>query len=83
MLDRFIERNRAFIRRVSPAAAAAAPADRARTGAHHDLRAIFAQLNHRYFGGRMAAAITYGPAPRARRPRKSIKMGSLLGGVEA
>jgi hypothetical protein len=45
-------------------------------GWHHDLSAIFAALNRRYFGGRIAATITYGPAPRRRRPRKSIKMGS-------
>src|SRR6516165_2419284 len=75
VLDRFIERNKAFIRRVSPAQLRR----RLRiepVGRHHDLSAIFAVLNRRYFSGRIAAMITFGPAPRSRRPRKSIKMGS-------
>src|SRR4051812_16445364 len=74
-LDRFIERNRIFIRKVTPAELRR----RLRietTGTHHDLQDIFAQLNHRYFSGQIAATITYGPAPRARGPRQSIKMGS-------
>ena len=33
-------------------------------------------LNRRYFRNRVAATITYGPHPKARGPRKSIKMGS-------
>ena len=75
VLDRFIERNKAFIRRVSPAQLRR----RLRiepVGRHHDLLAIFTALNRRYFAGRIAATITFGPAPRSRRPRKSIKMGS-------
>lgn len=75
VLDRFIERNKAFIRRVSPAQLRR----RLRiepVGRHHDLSAIFGALNRRYFAGRIAATITFGPAPRSRRPRKSIKMGS-------
>ncbi|MGZ6077841.1 MAG: hypothetical protein ACXWK6_08540 [Myxococcaceae bacterium] len=75
VLDRFIERNKAFIRRVSPAQLRR----RLRiepVGRHHDLSAIFVALNRRYFAGRIAATITFGPAPRSRRPRKSIKMGS-------
>lgn len=75
VLDRFIERNKAFIRRVSPAKLRR----RLRiepVGRHHDLSAIFAALNRRYFAGRIGATITFGPAPRSRRPRKSIKMGS-------
>jgi len=75
VLDRFIERNKAFIRRVSPAQLRR----RLRiepVGRHHDLSAIFAALNRRYFAGRISATITFGPAPRSRRPRKSIKMGS-------
>jgi hypothetical protein len=74
-LDQFIERNKAFIRRVSPAQLRR----RLRlepVGRHHDLSVIFAALNRRYFAGRIAATITFGPAPRSRRPRKSIKMGS-------
>jgi hypothetical protein len=75
VLDRFIEGNKALIRRVS----AAQLRRRLRiepVGRHHDLSAIFAALNLKYFGGRIAATITYGPSPRRRRPRKSIKMGS-------
>ena len=75
VLDRFIERNKAFIRRVSLAELRS----RLRiepVGRHHDLSAIFQALNRRYFGGRIAATITFGPAPLSRRPRKSIKMGS-------
>jgi hypothetical protein len=74
-VDRFIERNKAFIRRVSPAQLRR----RLRiepVGRHHDLSAIFSTLNRRYFAGRIGATITFGPAPRSRRPRKSIKMGS-------
>lgn len=74
-LDRFIERNKAYIRRVSPAQMR----KRLRlepAGQHHDLGRIFERLNERYFQGRVDAAITYGPAPKVTRPRKSIKMGS-------
>jgi hypothetical protein len=74
-LDKFIERNRAFIRRVSPAQMR----KRMRlepAGQHHDLGRIYERLNERYFRNRIDAAITYGPAPRVRAPRKSIKMGS-------
>ena len=74
-LDQFIESNRIFIRRLSPAQLRR----RLRIepeGRHHDLRAIFDQLNARYFDCSVSATITYGPAPRGRRVRKSIKMGS-------
>nr|WP_225412112.1 hypothetical protein [Stigmatella hybrida] len=74
-LDRFIERNKAYIRRVSPAQMR----KRLRldpVGRHHDLGRIFERLNERYFESRISAAITYGPAPRVKGPRKSIKMGS-------
>jgi hypothetical protein len=74
-LDRFIERNKAYIRRVSPAQMR----KRLRldpVGRHHDLSRIFERLNERYFQSRISAAITYGPAPRVKGPRKSIKMGS-------
>ena len=76
VLDRYIDRNKAFIRRIS----AAQMRKRLRiepVGSHHDLSSIFEALNRRYFRNRIAATITYGPAPRASRgPRKSIKMGS-------
>ena len=75
VLDRFIAENSAAIRRVS--------VEQLRRrlrlepmGRHHDLAEIFAALNRRYFGGRIGATITYGPAPRRRRARRSIKMGS-------
>jgi hypothetical protein len=74
-LDRYIERNKAFIRKVSPAQLR----KRLRiepVGRHHDLLSIFEALNRRYFGNRIRATITYGPAPRRKAPRKSIKMGS-------
>ncbi|HVE83531.1 MAG TPA: hypothetical protein VND93_11810 [Myxococcales bacterium] len=74
-LDRFIERNRVFIRRVTPAQLRRRLRIDPR-GDHHDLEDIFGRLNRRYFGDRVSATITYGPAPRARGPRKSIKMGS-------
>ncbi len=75
LLDRYIERNRIFIRRLSPAQMR----KRIRlepVGQHHDLERIYARLNERYFDSRIDAAITYGPAPRVKGPRKSIKMGS-------
>ena len=74
-IDRYIERNKIFIRRVPPSELRR----RLRiepVGDHHDLREIFEDLNRRYFRRRITATITYGPAPRVRGPRKSIKMGS-------
>ena len=47
-------------------------------GEVHDLRAIFDDLNARYFGGRIAAAITWGPRLGPSRRRNSIKMGSYI-----
>ncbi len=45
-------------------------------GDHHDLREIFDELNARYFGGTIDAAITWGARPGKPRRRHSIKMGS-------
>jgi hypothetical protein len=45
-------------------------------GEHHDLRAIFDELNARYFGNRIDAAITWGARSGRPRRRNSIKMGS-------
>jgi len=42
----------------------------------HDLRAMYDELNARYFGGRIEAAITWGPRTGRVRRRNSIKMGS-------
>ncbi len=45
-------------------------------GRHHDLREIFDDLNQRYFDGRIAAQITWGPRTHRRGQRDSIKLGS-------
>jgi hypothetical protein len=45
-------------------------------GDHHDLRAIFDELNVRYFGDKIDAAITWGARTGRPRRRNSIKMGS-------
>jgi len=74
-LDRYIERNKALIRRI-PAAQLRKRLKIDPVGRHHDLTEIFSALNQRYFKNRITATITYGPAPRSRKPRKSIKMGS-------
>jgi hypothetical protein len=74
-LDRYIEQNRALIRKLPPAVLR----KRLRidpVGRVHHLGQIFSALNRRYFRSRLRIAITYGPAPRSSGPRKSIKMGS-------
>ena len=45
-------------------------------GDHHDLRAIYDDLNARYFANKIDAAITWGPRTGRPRRRNSIKMGS-------
>jgi hypothetical protein len=45
-------------------------------GEHHDLRAIFDELNARYFENRIEAVITWGARTGRPRRRNSIKMGS-------
>ena len=45
-------------------------------GEHHDLRDIFDDLNERYFGNKIDAAITWGQRTGRPRRRNSIKMGS-------
>ena len=45
-------------------------------GEHHDLREIYEDLNARYFGDRIDAAITWGARCGRPRRRNSIKMGS-------
>jgi predicted metal-dependent hydrolase len=47
------------------------------SGRAHDLQTIFERLNAKYFAGQLNARITWGAAPRRRRPRRSIKMGSF------
>jgi hypothetical protein len=46
-------------------------------GRHHDLQAIFDQLNLERFDGKLEARITWGPVATRRRRRRSIKMGSF------
>jgi len=45
-------------------------------GEHHDLRGIYDELNARYFGNKIDAAITWGQRCGRPRRRNSIKMGS-------
>lgn len=75
VLDRFIQRNRQRIRRVPPHVRQRRVRIRER-GRHHDLREILRELAERHFGGPIDCAITWGCAPRAHLPRKSIKLGS-------
>jgi hypothetical protein len=75
LLDRYIQRNRGLIRRVPPHVRRKRVPLRAQ-GAHHDLQAIFDDLERSWFEGRLDCAITWGSAPRARLPRQSIKLGS-------
>lgn len=80
LLDRYIERNRIFIRRQS-AKQLQRKLKLTPRGQVHDLKAILGRLNRRYFPGcAVDVAITYGPAPRVTRPRKSIKLGSYSAG---
>lgn len=46
------------------------------TGDHHDLRAIFDELNARYFDNAIDASLTWGARTGAPRRRASVKMGS-------
>lgn len=45
-------------------------------GAHHNLKAIFDELNAEYFEGGIEARITWGPRTRRKAGRESIKLGS-------
>jgi len=74
-LDRYIQRHRRLIRRIPAHVRRERVRIRAR-GRHHDLQAIFDELDQRFFGGTIDCAITWGPAPRSSLPRKSIKLGS-------
>ncbi len=49
-------------------------------GKHHDLLALFHEINGRYFGGGINALITWGKRPTTKVPcRKTIKLGSYSG----
>ena len=74
-LDAYILGRRQLIRQL--------PVDRLRArhalrprGHAHDLSRVLASLDARYFGGQVQVPITWGPAPRVKGPRRSIKMGS-------
>lgn len=76
VLGRFIEAHRERIRRREPRRVFLRPA-----GEHHDLQAIFHQLNHRYFDGQVQARITWSRRSKPRgqgaaATRRSIKLGS-------
>ena len=60
--------------------AARAPSRSSRRGAHHDLLAIFNELNARYFDGACHALITWGKKQprRSEAPRKAIRLGSYI-----
>ncbi len=74
----FIRQNMHQVRPVS-----AVPIEQAK-GAHHDLRALFDVLNHRYFDGRCDATISWGKLPpRRRRRRTSMRLGSYTLGDAA
>jgi hypothetical protein len=45
-------------------------------GKTHDLLDLFRSLNNKYFGGTVDALITWGKRPSARKPRRTIKLGS-------
>ena len=72
ILGDFIDANQDVVRgaRKSPAQIILTAGD------HHDLRAIFDELNARYFGDSITAAITWGARCARPRRRHSIKMGS-------
>lgn len=42
----------------------------------YDLSAIYDKLNEQYFGGQVRALITWGRARKAKKPRKTIRLGS-------
>jgi hypothetical protein len=49
-------------------------------GRHHDLLALFNDINERYFGGNINALVTWGKRPTvAKGHRKTIKLGSYSG----
>ena len=49
-------------------------------GKHHDLLALFHEINDRYFGGGVNVLITWGKRPTTKAPRrKTIKLGSYSG----
>ena len=72
LLRRYIDHHEHLIR--PPVEPRAQPIDV--QGAHHNLKAIFDELNAEYFEGAIAARITWGPRTRRKAGRESIKLGS-------
>ena len=70
VIDDFIRERNHQIRPKAP------PTVRLRTeGRHHDLQALFDELNNRHFGGTLRCQLTWGKMPSIRR-RRSIRFGS-------
>lgn len=74
-LDQYIQNHRRLIRRVPAHIRRKRVPIRSR-GSFHDLQDVFDELNQLWFDGKSDCAITWGPSPRVRLPRKSIKLGS-------
>jgi hypothetical protein len=75
VLDRFIQQNKVYIRRVTRAELRArVPIEP--SGRVHQLQEIYDELNRRFFRGQVKASITYARVPRVERNRRSIKLGS-------
>jgi hypothetical protein len=72
LLRRYIDHNEHLIREQAEPRAQAIDVQ----GAHHNLQAIFDELNARYFAGGVKARITWGPRAKRQRGRESIKLGS-------
>lgn len=70
-VGQYIDRNGHRIRACRPVSAPL----RTR-GDTHDLLELFHKVNHAYFGGTVDALITWGRRVKARRPRRTIKLGS-------
>lgn len=72
LLRAFIEANEDAIRARHEPRAVAVDIE----GRHHNLQAIFDELNTEYFGGAIKARITWGNRTRRKQSRASIKLGS-------
>jgi len=75
LLDRFIQKHKVYIRRVSPSQLRARVSIQP-NGQVHQLQKIFDELNRRFFRDQVKATITYAQVPKVSRPRQSIKLGS-------
>lgn len=72
LLRAYIDSNEEAIRRRSSPRAVTLDV----AGRHHNLQAIYDELNAHYFGGAIRARITWGPRSKRKRKRSSIKLGS-------